>query len=136
MSAPVIDGIDTTGWSREWRNRLRRATPGLSVPANTPRGRSERRFLALLSGYPEGARFLDLCNQTKMPSAGWTVNSYVRNLLFDLRRVGSVSYNDHTRRWALTGRGALVADASAEWVVGPVDLVASGDQDQPGESTS
>jgi hypothetical protein len=118
----VIDGIDTTGWSAEWVRRLRKATAGLSVPQNTPRGRSERRFLALLSRYPEGASFRQLCDQSEMPNPGWgTVDRWVRDLLFDLKRVGSVEYRPRARRWYLTGRGALAADPDAEWVVGPLD---------------
>lgn len=118
---PEIDGIDTSGWSPEWRQRLRQATPGLSVPRNTPRGRSERRFLALLLNYPEGARFRELCDKIEVPNDSWTVEGWVSDLLRDLKKVGSVYYNDRTRRWAVTGRGALVADANAEWVLGPVD---------------
>lgn len=118
---PVIDGIDTAGWGREWRQRLRDATNGLSVPQNTPRGRSERRFLALLSRYPEGASFRELCKHVEVPHPSWgSVERYVRDLLADLKRVGSISYNPSTRRWYLEGRGALVADPDAEWVVGPI----------------
>jgi hypothetical protein len=117
---PVIDGIDQAGWSREWRSRLRKATNGLSVPQNTPRGRSERRFLAQLGQYPEGVSFRTLCDRSATPCpAGWTVDQWVRDLLFDLKRVGSVEYRPEVRRWFLTGRGALVADPEAEWVVGP-----------------
>lgn len=117
---PIIDGIDTTGWSHAWRNRLRGATNGLSVPQNTPRGRSERRFLALLSNYPEGASFRELCKHTDVPHPSWESGErYVRELTDDLKRVGSIEYRPEVRRWFLTGRGALVADPKAEWVAGP-----------------
>lgn len=111
---------DTTGWSSAWRHRLARATPGLSVPRNTPRGRSERRFLALFDG--AGARtFRSLCQQAGEPPKDWGLEQWVMDLLRDLKRVGSVAYERDTRCWYRTARGAAVADADAEWVVGPVD---------------
>lgn len=96
-----MSAVDTTGWSAEWRRRLHRATPGLSVPVDTPRGESERAFLALFDGH-ESRTFRSLCEQVgEPPDPSWaSVERWVRELLMDLKRVGSVAYDKRTRRWS------------------------------------
>lgn len=119
-STPTPDGpsqVDTTGWSAAWKRRLADADLGLSVPRNTPRGRSERRFLALWD-LQHPIPFADLCAAVHLPNDGWTRRRYTMDLLRDLRRVGSLVYDRRERVWYRTDLGAQAADAAAEWVLG------------------
>lgn len=106
--------VDTTGWSKEWKNRLATADSGLSVRKDTPRGASERRFLALWDGQDKRT-FRGLCKDVGAPpNDSWgSVERWVKDLLMDLKRVGSLRYDKQTRQWFRTELGAAAADTTA-----------------------